>query len=183
MTTGPPPDWPHGWNSESWAAAARDYAANRKDAAPLEPQDWAGPVPVGVCPTCGGDPCPLPGFCARSRAVDRRNARLKEAPSERDLRRERLSRSDVSLDAMWNELNRVIPMRAAVSSVEALMIGLRRAGVAALKEPKVRKIIAELDRGQYLDVADKLLNPKPHNTPWSEQEVEAFMRLYKEVKR
>jgi hypothetical protein len=77
----------------------------------------------------------------------------------------------------------IIPMRAPVSTIEALMLGLRWRGTAALREPAVRRRLSELDREQYLACGERLLNPAPHWKAWTEEEVELFARAYREMQK
>jgi hypothetical protein len=153
MTNKPPPDWLSGWDYEAWARTAREYAAERAPTAPLSPSDYAGPIPVGRCPTCGGDPCNLPSFCAMCRAVDRRNAQI---PTIKPRTPER---------------------RSSPATVEALMYSLRERGVGALDEPDTRRCVSELDDAQAIEVAARLLKPKlAINKVWTADDVRLFVQ-------
>lgn len=182
MSDTPEDELPPNWDRVAWAASAREYALNRLTVAPPAPEDYAGPIPVGLCPTCGHDPCQTPGFCASCRAVDRRNERERQTPTARSLKIRRLvADPTVSLDRAWNELNSGRQrVEAAQTTVDALMVSLLNRGPAALTEIDTRWRIGQLSHKQALKVMDRLLKPK-HWTPWSESEVKEFFRLYKEL--
>jgi hypothetical protein len=55
--------------------------------------------------------------------------------------------------------------KAASSTIEALMLGLRERGTAALQEPKVLRRLSQLDDQQLRDVAVRLQKLKPHIAP------------------
>jgi hypothetical protein len=62
--------------------------------------------------------------------------------------------------------------RAAASTVEALMYGLRKRRLAALKEPETMRCLAELSEAQLIEVVERLQRLKPHIARlWSEQEI------------
>jgi hypothetical protein len=62
---------------------------------------------------------------------------------------------DVSIERAWHEINHPTD-RAVASTVEALMLGLRERGVAALAEPAVRQRLAQLSEAQVVEVGDRL---------------------------
>lgn len=51
--------------------------------------------------------------------------------------------------------------RAATSTIEALMMGLRERGTAALKEPKVQRRLGELSAEQLREVIARLIKLRP----------------------
>jgi hypothetical protein len=62
--------------------------------------------------------------------------------------------------------------KAASSTIEALMLGLRERGTAALQEPKVLRRLSQLDDQQLRDVAVRLQKLKPHIAPaWTPGEI------------
>jgi hypothetical protein len=67
----------------------------------------------------------------------------------------RLMDDDVSIERAWHEINHPTD-RAVASTVEALMLGLRERGVAALAEPAVRQRLAQLSEAQVVEVGDRL---------------------------
>jgi len=98
------------------------------------------------CRTCGRAPCSTPGFCRLCRQADRKAAKAKPDP--------KIERQGVSLDRAYAVLNR--DHGAAASMIEALMLGLRERGIAALKEPEVRARLAQLSNDQAVEVAERL---------------------------
>jgi hypothetical protein len=72
--------------------------------------------------------------------------------------------------------------RAAESTVEALMLGLRERGTAALQEPKVRGRLAQLSEEQLRAVAKRLCKLKPEIAPpWSSLEIEHLLMAWREL--
>jgi hypothetical protein len=108
-----------------------------------------------------------------------------DRPSERQYGADELARlrrlldPNVSLERAYAEINSDrLKGRAASSTVEALMMGLRERGTGALREPDVRRRLAELDDAQILEVAGRLQKLKPEVTrAWSADEVEALLQL------
>ena len=71
---------------------------------------------------------------------------------------------DMSLDAHWHEIN-TLRGRAADSTVEALMLGLRR-GPQALSQPGT----AQLSEQQLVEVITRLQKFKPEIAPaWTKR--------------
>jgi hypothetical protein len=67
--------------------------------------------------------------------------------------------------------------RAAESTVEALLLGLREGGLRALDEPNVRRRQAELSVDQLDDVGARLLKPKIDAwCPWTQDEIRKLMQ-------
>jgi hypothetical protein len=92
----------------------------------------------------------------------------------------RLLDPSTSLERAWNEMSSraVTEGRAAMSTVEALMFGLREGGVKALDEPATRGRLVQLDDSQALEVAGRLQRLKPEIGPaWSADEVEQLLQL------
>jgi len=76
---------------------------------------------------------------------------------------------------------------AASMTVEALMIGLRERGIAALTEPKVRRRLSECDEQQVAEVGDRLQKLKPEvlrrgkgklHRGWTAEEVEILLQTW-----
>jgi hypothetical protein len=94
----------------------------------------------------------------------------------------RLFDDGVALQRAWHELNRT-PGRAAASTVEALMLGLRERGVRALDEPGTQRRLGELNDEQAIEVGTRLrrLNPTIA-TPWTSDQVEILIQLRERLK-
>jgi hypothetical protein len=88
----------------------------------------------------------------------------------------RLLADNVSFEQVWRELN-TFKGRAAASTVEALMLGLRSRGVCALVETDTRRRLAELSDEQLLEVGVRLrrLNPEIA-APWTADQVLILLR-------
>jgi hypothetical protein len=91
----------------------------------------------------------------------------------------RLLDLDASLERTHHEINAAQRHgRAADFTVEALMLGLRSRGVAALAERNVRRRITELDDDQALEVASRLQRLNPHIArAWTVEEVARLLHL------
>jgi hypothetical protein len=92
----------------------------------------------------------------------------------------RLLDPSISLQRAWNEMSSraVIEGRAAMSTVEALMFGLRERGATALDETHSRQRLTQLDDDQALEIAGRLQRLKPEIAPaWSADEVEQLLEL------
>src|SRR5262249_28667745 len=89
----------------------------------------------------------------------------------------------VSLERAYAEIHaRHFAGRAAESTVEALMLGLRERGTAALQELKVRGRLVQLSEGQLREVAGRLGNRKPKIArPWSSVEIEHLLMAWREL--
>lgn len=89
-----------------------------------------------------------------------------------------------SFDAVYAEINRAhLHDRAAASTVEALMLGLRERGIAAVQEPKVRARLAQLSQAQLIEVGDRLQRLKPEIArAWSADHVIALARVWKDLR-
>jgi hypothetical protein len=70
--------------------------------------------------------------------------------------------------------------RAAGSTVEALMLGLRERGVAALGEPGVQRRLSELSEKQLLGVSERLQKLESH-VAWTAADVEILVYLWTDV--
>ena len=69
--------------------------------------------------------------------------------------------------------------RAAASTVEALMLGLRERGTAALKEPKVRGRLNALSEQQLHEVCGRLQRLSPEITrAWTADEVRRLLAAW-----
>jgi hypothetical protein len=101
---------------------------------------------VMICAICDRDPCPTPTFCAACHKADA--ARKPEGAAILRLRR--------LMDLTFEQANREIngKNRAAASTVEALMLGLRDGG-KALSVP-ARRRLSELSEQQLHEVCVRL---------------------------
>src|SRR5262249_62180354 len=96
----------------------------------------------------------------------------------------RLLDPSTSLERAWNEMNSraVTDGRAAVSTVEALIFGLRERGAKALRETHTRQRLAQLDDHQALEISRRLQRFKPEIAPaWSAGAVEQLLQLRQSV--
>ena len=81
---------------------------------------------------------------------------------------------DMSLDAHWHEIN-TLRGRAADSTVEALMLGLRR-GPQALSQPGTLNRLAQLSEQQLVEVITRLQKFKPEIAPaWTREQLEILI--------
>jgi hypothetical protein len=93
----------------------------------------------------------------------------------------RLLDPSTSLERAWNEMNSraVTEGRAAVSTVEALMFGLRERGAAALAEEPVRQRLVQLDEEQVVKVGDRLQALQPDVArAWAPAEVQQLLEAW-----
>jgi hypothetical protein len=121
-----------------------------------------------------------------------RNGRpsIVEIESEKLSQLRRLMADDVSLDRVWDEVNRAARARynaAPQPTVEALMMGLRERGIAALLEPKVRRRLSECNEQQVAEVGNRLQKLKPEvlrlgkdklHRGWTAEEVEILLQTW-----
>jgi hypothetical protein len=91
-----------------------------------------------------------------------------------------------SLERAWHELNS-LKDRAAAATIEALMMGLRERGIAALTEPKVRRRLSECDEQQVVEVGNRLQKLKPEvsrlgkgklHRGWTAEQVEILLQTW-----
>jgi hypothetical protein len=84
----------------------------------------------------------------------------------------------VSFERAYRDITaRHIRGRAANSTIEALVFGLRR-GLAALDDPANRRRLALLDDAQAIEVGRRLRKLKPEIAPpWTADEVLIFMQM------
>ena len=69
--------------------------------------------------------------------------------------------------------------RAAASTIEALMLGLRERGTAALKEPPVQRRLDALSEAQLHEVCDRLQKLKPEIArAWTAHELVELVELW-----
>jgi hypothetical protein len=80
-----------------------------------------------MCRTCGTDPCVNPSFCAACRKADRKTEKQRPLPGIPP------DWDTISLDALWQRLQQDHPTPQV--TIEAIMLGVRERGLAALKEP------------------------------------------------
>jgi hypothetical protein len=188
-------DWSAGWGSD---AATRMFAAVREYCGvppltgpePLTPeivQDAladARAVLDGLDDVVEEEPIEdeIDGYDIQSfrEACRHADAKGRRKPVDQHIERlRRLTEPDVTLERAWSETNHPwrIEGRAAESVVEALMMGLRERGVAALAEPDVRRRLRELDENQVFEVGDRLQRLKPEIArPWTIDEVKQLLR-------
>jgi DNA-directed RNA polymerase specialized sigma54-like protein len=91
-----------------------------------------------------------------------------------------LMADDVSLECAHAEMLREhFHDRAAASTVEALMFGLRERGSAALQEAAVQRRLGELSEPQLHEICARLqkLNPEIA-APWSADKVEWLVEAW-----
>jgi hypothetical protein len=68
--------------------------------------------------------------------------------------------------------------RAAESTVEALMLGLRQRGLKALTEPPVKRRLSELSDEQLIEVGNRLQRLKPEIArPWLPKEIKSLFQV------
>ena len=117
-------------------------------------------------------------FAALCRKADEKQRR--KPPDPRIERLRELMNDDVSLDRAYAEINRAhVRGRAAESTLEALMFGLRERGITALEEPKIRARLAKLSETQLIQVGDRLQRLKPKIArAWSADEVAALVSAW-----
>ena len=93
---------------------------------------------------------------------------------------------DVSLDHVWDEVNRVARERynsAPEATVEALTFSLRNRGVRALEEPDTQRRLSTLSDQQIIEAGDRLQNLKPEIArPWTADEIEAIAIIWSELR-
>src|SRR5262249_3194500 len=105
-----------------------------------------------ACPTCGAAPGINPHYCEACRKADEKPARNTQ-PAQTD-------------------------HSAAVSTVEALMLGLRQRGVKALREAAVQRRLSELGDQQVITVGNRLLRLKPEiSRAWTAAEVQELFKV------
>jgi hypothetical protein len=74
-------------------------------------------------------------------------------------------------------------MNAAASTVEALMLGLRERGAAALEESKVRRRLGDLDEVQLREVGVRLQKLKPEIAEaWDADAVVSLVSTWADLK-
>jgi hypothetical protein len=86
----------------------------------------------------------------------------------------------VTLDRAYAEIHaRHFAGHAAESTVEALMLGLRERGTAALAEEPARQRLAQLDEEQVIQVGDRLQALRPHIAKvWAPAEVQQLLETW-----
>ena len=124
-----------------------------------------------------------PSFAKACRAADEKRRRQRVNPAIERARR--LLESGTTLERVWQETNHPwrAEGRAAESTVEALMLGLRERGTAALREPKVRRRLSELSDEQVIEVGTRLRKLKPEIArPWTAEQVAILMQMREQLK-
>jgi hypothetical protein len=86
---------------------------------------------------------------------------------------------DLPLERVWHEVNHV-DGRAAASTLEALMLGLRERGPAALDEPAVRHRLLQLSDDKAIEIGARLRRLKLQ--PWTAEQVEALVQARERMK-
>jgi hypothetical protein len=86
----------------------------------------------------------------------------------------------VALEKAYYEIHRQhFEGRAAASTVEALMLGLRARGLGALKEAPARRRLAELSEPQLHEVCERLQKLKPEIArAWTADEVRRLLEAW-----
>ena len=116
-------------------------------------------------------------FNAACRAADAKRATELRPDDHLDFLRRLM---DVSLAQAYAEIHRRhLEGRAAASTVEALMLGLRDRGVAALKEAPMQRRLGSLSEPHLHEVCERLqkLNPEIAN-PWSPDEASLLIEAW-----
>jgi hypothetical protein len=115
-------------------------------------------------------------FAKLSREADEKQRR--KLPDPRLERLRRLMDDDVSIERACHEINRPTG-RAAASRVEALMLGLRELGTAALAGGPVRQRLVQLDEEQVVKVGDRLQALQPDVArAWAPAEVQQLLEAW-----
>jgi hypothetical protein len=115
-------------------------------------------------------------FAKLCREADEKQRR--KLPDPRLERLRRLMDDDVSIERAWHEINHPTN-RAAASTVEALMLGLRDRGTAALAEGPVRQRLVQLDEEQVVKVGDRLQALQPDVArAWAPAEVRQLLEAW-----
>jgi hypothetical protein len=84
----------------------------------------------------------------------------------------------VSLDRAYAEIN-THRHRAAVSTIEALMLALRERGTAALTEPDTERRLGALSESQLHEVCARLQKLRPKIArPWPDSNVERLVKAW-----
>jgi hypothetical protein len=87
---------------------------------------------------------------------------------------------DMSLDAHWHQLN-TRRGRAADSTIEALMLSLRR-GLEALSRPDTLNRLAQLSERQLLEVMTQVQAFKPEIAPaWKDADLEVLAAVRRKL--
>lgn len=90
--------------------------------------------------------------------------------------------ASTSLDQLW-ETFEARRREAPAVTIEALMIVLRRDGLAGLKQAVNRERLAELDRRQLRNVVDRLRSPRMScYRAWADAEIAQFVKLWGAVR-
>jgi hypothetical protein len=114
------------------------------------------------------------------------DARARAQPVSEDIQRaRRLLDEDWSFERTWQTTNHqaAVEGRAAWSTVEALMLGLRERGTAALEEPETRRRLAELPDVQVIEVGARLRRLKPPTAaPWTADQVAMLIQTRERLK-
>jgi hypothetical protein len=115
-------------------------------------------------------------FAKLCREADEKQRR--KLPDPRLERLRRLMDDDVSIERTCHEINHPTN-RAAASTVEALMLGLRDRGTAALAEGPVRQRLVQLDEEQVVKVGDRLQALQPDVArAWAPAEVQQLLEAW-----
>jgi hypothetical protein len=126
------------------------------------------------------DPSNFRRLCAEA------DARARPQPVPEDiLRARRLLDGDWSLERTWRETNHqaAIEGRAAWSTVEALMLGLRERGTAGLDEPAIQHRLAQLNDEQIIELGTRLRRLKAEIAPaWTADQVELLIQARERLK-
>jgi hypothetical protein len=87
---------------------------------------------------------------------------------------------NVTLEHAYHEIHRRhFEGRAAASTVEALMLGLRERGTAALKETPVQRRLEALSESQLHEVCERLQRLKPEIArAWTADEVVTLVEAW-----
>ena len=85
-----------------------------------------------------------------------------DVPEVEHERLRRLLSDDVTLERTYYEIKRHhFQGRAATSTIEALIVGLRERGMAAFMDPKVERRLGEVSAEQLREVIARLIKLRP----------------------
>ena len=90
----------------------------------------------------------------------------------------------MSLDRVYAKIRDHHPHGSALSTIEALMLGLRERDTKALADPKVQGRISQLSKEQIAEVAARLRQLEPHIAKvWTADETQQLITKWGELHR
>lgn len=120
-------------------------------------------------------------FAAACRKADEKRRRKRVDPAIERARQLMDDDKVVSIEAVYAAFDRERRKDGANEwTIEALMLGLRDRGTAALQDPKVRHRLAQLSESQLIEVGDRLQLLKPEIArAWTPDEVAALVAAWR----